>query len=619
MFSKVSMDNLHLEKIGTNGLRSLKKTLTDSKRVSSLTLTNPNLHLNAKRLTILLDSTNHWRNISFIYKNHGFFNRKLQKSFTRLEKWKDLSTFPLGWLSIGDPRMTNRINQCLRLLRRLETLALDLYLYSSSPTFFNYKPPRSLQNLYINFRNKTASSQQGLFELISRLQKANQLDYLSLNFAHSYKIEVSDVQLWTSFFQNTPHLIKGIRLSLYFNHVQQTEHAPSLFESFKHPNYLTKLDLQFWAFPNAPTESYDDFFVSLSTSLQALTQLEDLHLLFALLPVRLKQDTFEHFASMLKYLKNLKSLRMFFPPQENPDEGLLSIAHNLQQLSNLEVLHLYFYDASLRHQSVEFLSKSIAHLHLVDLHLDFGCLQIGHPEVIPVAIPKFNWDLGKLFCCRRNSNRSSLTPFFFDIGSLTLLTSLNLHLPNFEISSYEWRFLSDVLKQLKDLSSLTLTLPIFSSNNNFEGLQTVLSCLKDLSDLTHLELGFGTIRIWDRQVKVLSENLTHYRALTSLKLHFSEAETLRDSSLGFLLLGIRSLLTLENLTIEFLDRTSFGEEAISEFLKGLTDLKQLRSFDFGNHFISIYGSQNTSLPPNLKNYENLKHVTSFCVNESRYI
>jgi len=138
-----------------------------------------------------------------------------------------------------------------------------------------------------------------------------------------------------------------------------------------------------------------------------------------------------------------------------------------------------------------------------------------------------------------------------------------------------------------------------------------------LSKLTHLELNFQE-RTSNQEVEILSSHLPNCQSLKSLKLMFSEASKLGDPSLYFLLLGIQGLVSLENLTLEFFFEVLFGEKALSEFVEGLTVLKNLHNIGFcsAQRFLN---RQNATLPRNLKVYQNLKHLRSFFVNDSRYI
>jgi len=222
-----------------------------------------------------------------------------------------------------------------------------------------------------------------------------------------------------------------------------------------------------------------------------------------------------------------------------------------------------------------------------------------------------------LFGASQKTETPRLIPFFSDLLQFNQLSHLNLLLSTFYVSTQEFKQLSLVLKQLKLLSSLHLELPEFESKNNFEGLGSILSCVRELPKLTDLNLRFEGENVCDQQVGILSSHLAECQNLKSLHLDFKYPSDINSQSLDFLLVVIQNLSTLEDLGLLFSrGETLFRRRALNNFLEGLVVLKRLTSLSFSPSSF-IYNS--APLPENLKEYRNLKQMRSFIVDNFRYI
>jgi len=81
---------------------------------------------------------------------------------------------------------------------------------------------------------------------------------------------------------------------------------------------------------------------------------------------------------------------------------------------------------------------------------------------------------------------------------------------------------------------------------------------------------------------------------------------------------------LESLTLQFRKKrfsrheVPFGDEAVAELLEGLTVLRALEKLDFCENSESLF-HRNVPLPINLRDYQNLRHLTRFIVDGSRFV
>ena len=634
MLPHILASSLNAENIGTSGLRNLRKALTDSKRAFSLTLESP--EINAKQLTFLLDSTNHWRHFALLaLQRSERVDRELIKTLPRLGRYKNLATppFPAHFIEHHvNGKAANRYCRQLRGLNKLENLSLDLPLFND-PTVLNYKPPRSLTYLYLEFGNKALCDQSQLSIFVSNIQKCSQLQSLQLRFAQNYPIEPSDAEIWTSFFQNPPPLLQKLELFLDSNPAQQQPEGIQRFmEPLKHLKTLTtfNLDLHISSHPlNQPPKFLDALFSSLLTSLQCFTQLETF-IFKSLTSWNLNKRNLQDLNSGLQCLKNLKNLtlELGLPSFNSPHESLVEIANSLKQLKSLQTLDLRLAPATpFSHESLQIFSKSLVGLPLTSLSLTLGSSNDMIKPLFDFSTIKNGF--GKILGIFKNSEKPNLIPFFADISQFSTLSNIKLGLSAFQITPHEFKYLSHALIQLKNLSSLQLDLPQFDPSNNFEGLRILLSCLEDMTKLTRLTLIFKG-NISNQEVGILSSSLIDCQSLTHLNLNFQKAAQLQDESLYFLLGALRSLLKLKVLSLLFEkqdlltllrqpNQEAFGDQAKSHFLQGLTVLKNLFAFDFTFNPFSIIQYDREALPPNLKGYEDIRQLTHLIVGNSRYI
>jgi len=179
----------------------------------------------------------------------------------------------------------------------------------------------------------------------------------------------------------------------------------------------------------------------------------------------LKQPTL-----MLQCLKDPKNLWIKLIP---PDGGLECITESLKDIIHPNTLDIQLADKDLCHKSLEIFSNHIAHHQLMSISLTRERLDFFEFPDFPI-ISAIKSGVRKLVSIWKPS---TLAPFFSNMRSSTQLSQLVLRLSPYYISTQEWKQLSLALNQLKELSSLSLTLPKFDSMNNFEGLQCFLSCL----------------------------------------------------------------------------------------------------------------------------------------------
>ena len=611
----IPIKSLCAEKVGTHGIRKLRKAFVSSKKLSSVSFQG--ISLNGNQLTHLLDSTTHWQDLylSPLGKTE-IPDQELIKALSRLGRCKKLTSFPFPHLSteqLINREIGSHAYQQLKGLKNLESLNLSLPFYNNT-SIFRFRLSSSLIHLGLDFKSKILVPQQQLSSFVTGIQqRCNLLEHLSLSFSQEYQIEPSDAQIWASFFQNTPRVLKALHITLNFSADQQPEGIHAFIGSLKHLKQLTYLTLSTYSplLFNQPLPFLDDLFPSVFNSLQSLTQLESLRLMCSSAFSHIDKKDVQHFSSMLQCLKNLKDLDIALPPLQFPDKCLVLIAGSLKQLNRLKTLNLRLFD-NFTYESMQILFKNITHLDLTRFNL-----HVYPPASSPIPVTKtITQSLAKIVTFWKSND---LTPFFSDLGKLTRLSNLSLRLSSFEISNQEWKHLSRALQKLPQLSSLCLSLPQFDSATNFKDLQRLLSCLKDLPRLTTLDLRFEGRRITDQEVEILSSNLADCQSLTTLNLEFPKATQLKDESLYFLWSGVRGLLKLKDVTLLFERAEAFGEKAVSDLLEGLVVLKDLSSFVFVYDIMEMFRNNKTSLPSNLEGYENLKYLVEFIVGNSRYI
>ena len=82
-------------------------------------------------------------------------------------------------------------------------------------------------------------------------------------------------------------------------------------------------------------------------------------------------------------------------------------------------------------------------------------------------------------------------------------------------------------------------------------------------------------QISDQGMGIVASHLAACQGLKSLTLRFQGSSQTGDQNLYFLLSGIRGLLLLEDLQIQFWQKEPFGEKAATEFLEGLIVLNKM--------------------------------------------
>ena len=132
MLSTVELKGLDCQEI--NGTRNLCKALTDSKRISSLVVTDPDdYYENLTRFGNLLKITNRWKKLTL-----RFMNRQDQedlsldleklKNIVRLRRCRDLSSLKLSFDCHNQTKrkILKSLSQQLKGLPKLRTLEIDI-------------------------------------------------------------------------------------------------------------------------------------------------------------------------------------------------------------------------------------------------------------------------------------------------------------------------------------------------------------------------------------------------------------------------------------------------------------------------------------------------------------
>ena len=197
MLSHISIKSLLFKNIDSRGIRNLRKALTDTKRISSLDLDDP--ELNSKQLAYLLDSTNHWTSLQFfVLKRTERLNPEFIKALSRVGRCKKLSHLPFSDLRISqhvNQRETNRLCHQIRVLNQCKTLNLDIPLLNNA-VILNYRPPWSLSKIYLHFKRTSESlDPQQLSRFVSSFKRCSLLQEVSLTFSQGCPIRSSDAQI----------------------------------------------------------------------------------------------------------------------------------------------------------------------------------------------------------------------------------------------------------------------------------------------------------------------------------------------------------------------------------------------------------------------------------------
>ena len=331
--------------------------------------------------------------------------------------------------------------------------------------------------------------------------------------------------------------------------------------------------------------------------------------------IPLKNAHLHQFTLALQHLKDLKHLTLKLPHIESPNEAILSLFQTLQNLTQLHFLDLNFLDTSLSRTYLETLFNSIPSNNLTAFQLTLGYPPLKYTNIFS-TVSAMEFGVEKIASLWTGKPVS----LFFGISKFSALSSLHLEFMPFNISTQDFKQLSLNLTGLRQLSSLALTFPQFDSANNFEGLQCLTSCFKDVINLTGLDLSFKGLNVRDQEINILGSGLVGCKKLETLKVIVSGAEKLTEKSLDYLLGGIQGLKkTLKCLLLRFGLRREFEEKALVELLQGLAVLKNLEDFKFVDDSASRGRLVWMDLPARLGKYQNLKHLRRFIINNCRYV
>ena len=369
-------------------------------------------------------------------------------------------------------------------------------------------------------------------------------------------------------------------------------------------SHLTTLSLRLGAYSRQLIEDHQNtFFLCVFTHLKYLTQLQKLE--FTIVGNFLLKDIHtEHLALFLQDLKNLETLELNLPHLESLSEVVISLAKGLRDLSGLKHLKIKCKtnkNASISYKAMEIFSNSLAHLQLKSLDLTFFDEQLSNPTLAPFQ------------------TQGSFAPLSYSISGFRDLSSLNLDLSVFNLSTQELKDFTLVLNSLHKLSSVSLVIPQLNSANDFEDLSSFLSCFKMMPNLNSLHLTFTGKNLCDQEVDVIARNLNGCRHLQRLQLFFPHAEKLSESCLDFLQPGFANLTKLERLKIKIGNEWEFGFDIVCKFLTGLISLKRLKELSFEGREIPSPLYTHYPMLESLQKLYHLKHLTKIVVNGYRYI
>jgi len=335
-------------------------------------------------------------------------------------------------------------------------------------------------------------------------------------------------------------------------------------------------------------------------NLQSLSKLE--HLCLNLIgDDNVKNEFLQELAITLPFLCDLKYFEIVLPSSEITDQGIATLFSSFSQLSQLKDLSLNFKNTKIDHKTIEILSNNIAHLKLISLKIILGN-QLEKQKPPPQKLSSALWGSG-----------GGPTPPPPTLDGLNSLSNLTLSLSGFDICTKEFKHISLVLKELTQLKTLSLELPQFDSGNNYEGLRSFLSSLKELQKLDSLRLVFHGTKLSNKEVELIALNLRDFsRSIEDLELRFEHTEMLGDEVLGSLGLGLQSLLSLKNLTI-FTGRQKFSLEAVFDLSKRLAVLKSLENLLLEIK-LNVYDTEMRVIHQYMGNHQNLKNLTKFIVN-----
>ena len=601
MLSNIKISRLSFESVGMRGTEDLRRTLNGCKRISSLSFNQgPKDDKNTEHLIHLLNSSNHFKKLRYCYsEKERVLSQETVKSLTRLRRCRNISGLEIYLKSnkLTQNQVVHHLSTQFKGLPKLRSLSLDVTNFEYETTL-PLKIPKSLTSLSLNFRGKPLAYHP-IFILLSNIQSCNSLEHICLKSFRFSNIEPQEAQIWANLFEKTQSL-QTLSVIKDFGDGQQLEAIKIFFYGFQCLKHLKVLALDFtFNFTEQNPETLADLFYGcLSTSLGSLTELEELQLYF-LNDLNITNFHLQYLAQALQNCRSLKKLKLTLPSEKVSDKGIISFAQNLQKLIGLKVLLIHFPSAIAGPESMKILFESIGSLHLTSLSL---ALSPGMKSI-------FMWFNSLL-------NRSPTISLFSAINYLKCLSTLELNLAKFGISTSNYQHFSLALKNLKCLQSLSLQLPQSDANQKYQGFQSFLSVLKEFPFLYSLYLTFCGIKFCDHEVSLISENLKDCKWLEILELCFEQAQKLNEESLSYLQSGIQGLTSMKNLKLEFFQNVRFDSGAVFELLKAFTVLKRLKTLKFSE---DCTVPRAAALPLQLKDYQELKSLQSFVMNESRYI
>ena len=639
MLSTLQLSRLDFYNAGKLGPKILCKSFKHAKNISSLIIDLGDY--NTKELSYILNTTNRWKKLKFYFNQAGLnLDEELTKKFIKLRRFQDLKCLDISFDETEDNKVketiVNNLSQQTRRLPKLKDFALSfnpieglvMRIDMDYIPIFDLKYPRSLSSLTLRLNCSDSFIQQLLSQFTSHAQYLHQLEHLSLDFdIISTSLEP---QLWTTFFEKTQRL-KSLCLQKSFSEDnQQLEASKAFLQAFSQLKNLISLEINFLylsgetqaqAFTNlllsylASFPNFKSLIISLSapiimnnhpvaelpyffSSLQHLTQLEQLHLHFNC--NQITTNFLKNLAQSLQSLENLKSLKLCTLNLEPSQQTILFLAESLQKLIHLKTLDLNFPNIDFDYASMEVLSKSITDLPLTSLGLI-----LGRPKPAKTMLQ----NIGSLW-----EDTQRLTHFFSALYGFNSLSILSLNLSIFDISIPECKHFALALRELRQIKSLSLTLPEFDSSNNFETLQYLLSSLIDMHMLTSLFLEFTGRGLGGKEIHHLASNLGSCKSLENLDLRFSYGNNFSGEIFHCLLSGIANLSSsLKHLTLSLDGTPKFDRvKAYKLLLQDLTVLRNLETLILHSLFRQYprYPSQGITrdLKEKLANHPNFKHL-----------
>ena len=636
MLSTIHLTHIDYSNIGIRGLKTLCKSLKNTKRVSSLIIDPKDLKTKQLPFKHLLHAINRWKKLEFHFHQPGFnLTSEKIKGLSRIRRYQDLSNLAISIHHGVIGKIINHLSQQTQGLTKLKKLSFSSPQASrilgdmDYTSIFHFKYPSSLSSITLNLANTGLIYQKLLDLFILNIQRLSFLENLSLNFFMPTDIEP---QFWEKFFQKI-HQIKSLKICKIFDGTSKLLENQAFFQNFSHLRNLISLD--FTLFDSSGEhqvhiltsllsllfhhlsfcQNLKSFNLSFTVrvtdynwqaelqdtfpSMKYLTQLEEFQLNFVF-PVETKTIFLQSFVQSLQHLNNLKNLKLTLQRFDISHEIIILLANSLQKLTHLEILDLCFHNFDLDYTSMEILSKSISHLNLTFLFVDLGKSRWSSQSILKQI--RSLWE-----------DTHRLTEFFSALYGFSLLSVLRLDLSSFEISIPEYKHFSLALRELRQLQKLFLILPAVDSSNNFGTLQSLISSLTKMSKLTYLFLEFLGRGLGSKGVYHIASNIGECKSLETLELHFLFANQFDKKCLQFLFCKIAQLRSLKILDLFFGGRT-FDALEVFRLLRELTALRNLEVLEaYFSAFSSpkILGNAPYALIESLKNHSNFGHLVKF--------